>query len=160
MVVKLMDFGLSRLTKENAISSGKTERDSGLGPDGLMVTPVGTPSYVAPEIIMTLPYGKEVDMFACGVVMYWLLSGYLPFEDEDAQRLMDRIKKADFDFPEEPWSGISEPAKDLISKMLDRSPYVRISAADALFHPWMEEAGPIRSPYSRNEGETGADSGW
>lgn len=146
MVVKVMDFGLSRLTKEKAISSGTAEHDSGLGPNGLMVTPVGTPSYVAPEIIMTLPYGKEVDIFACGIVMYWQLCGYLPFDDADAQQLMERIKKADFDFPEEQWSSVSESAKNLISRMLDRSPYARISATDALAHPWIAAAEPLHTP--------------
>lgn len=136
-----MDFGLSRLTKEKAVESGTTEHDSGLGPDGLMVTPVGTPSYVAPEILMTLPYGKEVDIFACGIVMYWLLCGYLPFSHSDSQELMELIKKAVFEFPVAEWCEVSEAAKDLISRMLDRSPYARISASDALRHPWIEAAG-------------------
>lgn len=136
-VVKLMDFGLSRIAKDGVLTIGNTENDSDLGPDGLMLTPVGTPGFVAPEIIMTLPYGKEIDIFACGVVMYWILSGRLPFHDTDAQMVMERIKKTDFVFPEEDWKGISKSAMDLVSRMLDRSPYARISASDSLSHPWL-----------------------
>lgn len=132
--VKLIDFGLARHT---GLVSGDGEYEDGLGPGGLMTTPVGTPSYVAPEVLMSLPYGKEIDLFACGVVMYLLLSDTLPFDHEDPQQLMELIKRTEFEFPDQNWRNISAEAKDLISGLLDRSPYARLSVQQALSHRWM-----------------------
>lgn len=139
MTVKLMDFGLSRLVQSTSKPYGSFEDDSSLGPDGLMTTPVGTPNFVAPEILRSLPYGREVDMFACGVVMYWLLCGYLPFQHEDPREVMEQIKRLEYEFPEREWQAISPPAKNLITGLLDGSPYARTSADDALTHTWITE---------------------
>lgn len=139
MTVKIMDFGLSRLTQSTRRASATLENDSSLGPDGLMTTPVGTPSFIAPEILKGLPYGREIDMFACGVVMYWLLCGYLPFQHEDPYEMMEQIKRTDYKFPEPERKTISESAKDLISGLLDGSPYTRTTADDALAHAWIAE---------------------
>lgn len=150
MVVKLIDFGLARRIpvsdNSTAVSFTTMERveaglqDEGLGPDGLMTTPVGTAHFVAPEVLSNLPYGKEVDLFACGVIMYWLLSGVLPFDDVNPTRLADKIKAAEYDFSHSSWNKISLPAKDLVSRLLERSPFARITATDALSHPWFDQA--------------------
>lgn len=150
MVVKLIDFGLGRrIPVKNGstpVSFTSMERvhagleDEGLGPDGLMTTPVGTPHFVAPEVLCSLPYSKEVDLFACGVIMFWLLSGILPFEDVNATRLADKIKDARYDFRHPAWNNTSTQAKDLISRLLERSPFERISATAALSHPWFDQA--------------------
>lgn len=145
MIVKLIDFGLARrvplagacMTTGNATHSmSEDDDDEGLGPDGLMTTPVGTPHFVAPEVLSSLPYGKEVDLFACGVILYWLLSAKLPFEDPDPMRLAERIKRVEFDFANMVWDGVSNHAKDLVTALLDRSPISRLSASLALSHAW------------------------
>lgn len=148
-IVKLTDFGLARRT-ECHTASGEEVADDGLGPEGLMTTPVGTPNFVAPEVLHGLPYGKEVDLFSCGVVMYYLLSGRYPFAEEDPEKLMERIKTSDYSFPDKEWSLISEDAMDLVDGLLDRSPYTRLSATKALNHTWI--GGPMRtSSYSDAE---------
>lgn len=147
--VKMMDFGLARHTgtRNDSISNIPIEHDhEGIGPDGLMTTPVGTPSYVAPEILMGLPYGFEIDLFACGIVLYFLLCGYLPFADKDPVKLMELIKRTEFCFPEMEWMDVSEEAKSLVKRLLDRSPCVRLSAKEALNHPWFNDY--IDSPRS------------
>lgn len=145
MIVKLIDFGLARrippefpcsVTGNTAPEFTEESDDDGLGPDGLMTTPVGTPHFVAPEVLSSLPYGKEVDLFACGVIMYWLLSAKLPFEDPDPHRLAERIKNVDYNFANMVWDGVSDLAKDLVSRLLDRSPFSRPSASQALSHAW------------------------
>jgi calcium/calmodulin-dependent protein kinase I len=134
-IVKLADFGLSRRTKD--FKGGLIEEeDDALGPDGLMTTPVGTTSYAAPEVLQGLPYGKEVDMFSCGVVMYFLLSGSLPFTSPNRQGLVELIKRADYSFRDAEWRLISRDAKNLLKCLLDRSPFTRYSAEAALQHPW------------------------
>jgi len=134
--VKLMDFGLARHTQSSA-EGARTSDCEGLGPGGLMTTPVGTPGFVAPEVIENLPYGKEVDVFACGVILYWLLSGCLPFDHPDTAQMMEMIKRTEFGFPPEQWRYVSKEAISLISNLLDRSPYSRISTSNALSHPWV-----------------------
>lgn len=156
MSVKLIDFGLARRiplkeSSERASNSASeckdvASEDDGLGPEGLMTTPVGTPHFVAPEVLSSLPYSKEVDIFACGVILYWLLSGRLPFEDINATRLAERIKRVEYDFAHNVWDDISSQAKDLIAGMLERSPFSRPSASDALSHPWLENCSPNSEP--------------
>lgn len=149
--VKLTDFGLARRTECNTMSGAEVE-DEALGPEGLMTTPVGTPNFVAPEVLHGLPYGKEVDLFSCGVVMYYLLSGRYPFEESDPQRLIERIKKSEYTFPKEQWQFLSDAAKDLIDRLLDRSPYTRISADEALQHVWL--VGPLRTSSAADKTQT------
>jgi calcium/calmodulin-dependent protein kinase I len=135
-IVTLADFGLSRRTKDFK-GCEREDDDDALGPDGLMTTPVGTACYAAPEVLQGLPYGKEVDMFSCGVVMYLLLSGKLPFSNANPQKLVEIIKRADFSFPDAEWRLISKEAKHLVKCLLDRSPFTRVSAEAALQHPWI-----------------------
>lgn len=132
--IKFTDFGLARKI-ENSSDSAEIE-DYALGPEGLMTTPVGTPNFVAPEVLHGLPYGKEVDLFSCGVVMYYLLCGKHPFGSDDPARLVEQIKRTEYSFPPEQWSNISNEAKTLIESLLDKSPFTRITAEDALNHRW------------------------
>jgi calcium/calmodulin-dependent protein kinase I len=141
-VVKLTDFGLARRT-QGVTESGAQVEDDDLGPEGLMTTPVGTPTFVAPEVLHGLPYGKEVDLFSCGVVMYHLLSGRFPFEHDDPQKLVDLIKRTAYSYPDKEWKLISDDAKGLIDGLLDRSPFTRLSARQALEHRW--SVGLIRT---------------
>uniref|UniRef100_A0A665WTC2 calcium/calmodulin-dependent protein kinase n=1 Tax=Echeneis naucrates TaxID=173247 RepID=A0A665WTC2_ECHNA len=97
----------------------------------------GTPGYLSPEVLRKDPYGKPVDMWACGVILYILLVGYPPFWDEDQHRLYQQIKAGAYDFPSPEWDTVTPEAKDLINKMLTINPSKRITAAEALKHPWI-----------------------
>ncbi|KAF7252383.1 Calcium/calmodulin-dependent protein kinase type II subunit delta, partial [Varanus komodoensis] len=97
----------------------------------------GTPGYLSPEVLRKDPYGKPVDMWACGVILYILLVGYPPFWDEDQHRLYQQIKAGAYDFPSPEWDTVTPEAKDLINKMLTINPAKRINASEALKHPWI-----------------------
>jgi calcium/calmodulin-dependent protein kinase I len=76
-----------------------------------LTTACGTPGYVAPEVLMATGYGKPVDLWSVGVIMYTLLSGYTPFYGEDQTQLFDAIVRGEYQFEEEYWSEISEEGK-------------------------------------------------
>eukprot|EP00939_MAST-03C_sp_MAST-3C-sp1_P001686 g1686.t1 len=97
---------------------------------------LGTPGYAAPEILLDKKYGCEVDMWSFGVVLYILLCGYPPFDDEDKDDVA--ILKADFEFDEEDWSEVSPSAKDLIRKCIHVNQTRRLTASEVLDHPWMK----------------------
>ncbi|CAH8870889.1 unnamed protein product [Trichobilharzia szidati] len=97
----------------------------------------GTPGYLSPEVLRKEPYGKAVDVWACGVILYILLVGYPPFWDEDQNRLYSQIKSGAYDYPSPEWDTVTPEAKNLINLMLTVSPSRRITAAEALKHPWI-----------------------
>jgi len=122
--VKLADFGLSKL----------------LSDDILMHTACGTPIYVAPEVLNGEGYDKEVDLWSVGVIMYILLCGFPPFFDDtnDITNLFEQILSGVYDFPEPYWDDVSASAKDLIGRLLVVEPKNRLSATQALQHPWFQ----------------------
>ncbi|KAL2079305.1 hypothetical protein ACEWY4_025049 [Coilia grayii] len=111
----------------------------------------GTPGYLSPEVLRKDPYGKPVDMWACGVILYILLVGYPPFWDEDQHRLYQQIKTGAYDFPSPEWDTVTPEAKDLINKMLTINPAKRITAAEALKHPWICQRSTVASMMHRQE---------
>ncbi|KAM4714698.1 calcium/calmodulin-dependent protein kinase type II delta 1 chain isoform 2-T2 [Anableps anableps] len=111
----------------------------------------GTPGYLSPEVLRKDPYGKPVDMWACGVILYILLVGYPPFWDEDQHRLYQQIKAGAYDFPSPEWDTVTAEAKDLINKMLTINPAKRVTAADALKHPWICQRSTVASMVHRQE---------
>jgi len=124
--VKLADFGLSTALPEH----------------GKLTKAVGTPGYIAPEILKTLDgdldgYSKEVDLFSVGVIMYILLCGFPPFYGEDDDEAFDKTIAGDFDYPEPYWKNISSTAKDLINHLLVVDPAARYTTKEALKHPWI-----------------------
>ncbi|KAE9585589.1 hypothetical protein Lal_00009782 [Lupinus albus] len=120
--LKVSDFGLSALPEQRRS-------------DGMLVTPCGTPAYVAPEVLKKKGYdGSKADIWSCGVILYALLSGYLPFQGENVLRIYRKSFKADYAFPE--W--ISPQAKNLISKLLVVNPEKRYSIDDITKHPWFQ----------------------
>lgn len=130
--LKLADFGLAQLLK----------------PNELMHNACGTPGYVAPEVLRndSSGYGKEVDMWSIGIILYILLCGFPPFYDEDNTKLFLAIQKGEFDYPAPYWDDISPEAIDLIDKLLVVDPTLRLSAANALNHPWLAaEASNLRN---------------
>ncbi|XP_031253709.1 calcium-dependent protein kinase 21-like [Pistacia vera] len=123
-MLKATDFGLSVFIEE-----GKVYRDI-----------VGSAYYVAPEVLRR-SYGKEIDIWSAGVILYILLSGVPPFWAETEKGIFDVILKGEIDFVSEPWPSISDSAKDLVRKMLTQDPRKRITSAQVLEHPWIREGG-------------------
>ncbi|GMI67781.1 calcium-dependent protein kinase 2 [Hibiscus trionum] len=97
---------------------------------------VGSPYYVAPEVLRK-HYGPESDVWSAGVILYILLSGVPPFWAETEMGIFRQILQGKIDFDSPPWPGISDSAKDLIRKMLDRNPKRRLTAHQVLCHPWI-----------------------
>jgi len=97
----------------------------------------GTPNYVAPEIIRNEKYGCQVDVWSIGVLTFVLLGGYPPFHHDNQKELFRRIKHADYQFDPQYWDVVSDDAKDFIRKLLVPNPKKRLSAAQAMRHPWL-----------------------
>eukprot|EP00742_Colponemidia_sp_Colp-10_P005952 GILJ01006367.1.p1 GENE.GILJ01006367.1~~GILJ01006367.1.p1 ORF type:complete len:494 (-),score=42.22 GILJ01006367.1:19-1341(-) len=121
--VKITDFNVSKHFGQNQF----------------MMTMTGTLHFVAPEMILVGVYTQAVDIWSAGIVLYVMLSGYLPFDDEDdsEQVVIDKIKSGVLTFPSEPWLRISESAQDLVRRCLVFDPEQRITATEALQHPWI-----------------------
>ncbi|XP_013388196.1 serine/threonine-protein kinase 17A-like isoform X1 [Lingula anatina] len=133
--VKLCDFGFARL-----VNYGEDIRDI-----------IGTPDYVAPEVLSYEPIGTYTDIWSVGVLVYVMLTGCSPFAGEDKQETFLNISQVNLDFPEDLFCDISENAIDFISKCLVRQPGERISARDCLQHSWLKVEVPtspalLRSP--------------
>ncbi|XP_046667377.1 calcium/calmodulin-dependent protein kinase type II alpha chain isoform X19 [Homalodisca vitripennis] len=111
----------------------------------------GTPGYLSPEVLKKEPYGKPVDIWACGVILYILLVGYPPFWDEDQHRLYAQIKAGAYDYPSPEWDTVTPEAKNLINQMLTVIPSKRITASEALKHPWICQRERVASVVHRQE---------
>ncbi|GAB0100310.1 Calcium/calmodulin-dependent protein kinase [Sergentomyia squamirostris] len=111
----------------------------------------GTPGYLSPEVLKKEPYGKSVDIWACGVILYILLVGYPPFWDEDQHRLYSQIKAGAYDYPSPEWDTVTPDAKNLINQMLTVNPHKRITASEALKHPWICQRERVASVVHRQE---------
>ncbi|KAL1769254.1 serine serine/threonine-protein kinase D2 [Sigmodon hispidus] len=119
--VKLCDFGFARIIGEKSFRRSV----------------VGTPAYLAPEVLLNQGYNRSLDMWSVGVIMYVSLSGTFPFnEDED---INDQIQNAAFMYPASPWSHISSGAIDLINNLLQVKMRKRYSVDKSLSHPWLQE---------------------
>ncbi|XP_066359065.1 calcium-dependent protein kinase 29-like isoform X2 [Miscanthus floridulus] len=121
--LKVIDFGLSVCFKPG-------DRFSEI---------VGSPYYMAPEVLKR-NYGQEVDIWSAGVILYILLCGVPPFWAETDEGIAQAIIRSNLDFQREPWPKVSENAKDLVRKMLDPSPYSRLTVQQVLEHPWIQNA--------------------
>jgi len=121
--VKLADFGFA-----DAMRPGKRQMHARLG----------TPGYVAPEILADRPYGVEVDMWSFGVVLYILLCGYPPFDSEEEEELSRNITGAEYDYDEPEWEHISKDAKDLIDGLFVLDQKKRLTADQVLNDKWMK----------------------
>lgn len=106
---------------------------------------VGTPGYIAPEILKHQPYKCEVDMWSIGVICYILLCGYPPFYGTDSRDVTRKIKRGDYQFDEQWWSHVSDQAKDFIRKLLTVDVDERYTAQQALEHSWMMQRPELLS---------------
>lgn len=124
--LKISDFGLSSLYVGDADGEGTTRTE-------LLHTTCGTPNYVAPEVLSDQGYdGKKADVWSCGVILYVLLAGFLPFDESTIVALFAKIQHADFTYP----SWFSPEVRSLIDQMLVADPHARISIANIRNHPW------------------------
>jgi serine/threonine protein kinase len=128
--IKLVDFG-----QASSFSPGQ----------GLMQGIVGTPHYVAPEVLGGKDYSEKVDVWSAGVILYIMLSGVPPFVGETPQEIFEAVLCGRLRFPSDPWLSISHSAKDLIRRMLSRDVTRRSSAHQVLEHPWITTHAP-RNP--------------
>ncbi|CAL1396361.1 unnamed protein product [Linum trigynum] len=102
---------------------------------------VGTPYYVAPEVLSGWEYGEKVDVWSAGVVLYIMLAGFPPFYGETAVEIFDAVLRANLRFPPRVFQSVSPKAKDLLRRMLCKDVYRRFSAEQVLRHPWMTGGG-------------------
>jgi len=119
--VKIVDFGLSK-----TFGPGETCND-----------PFGTLCYVAPEILLGYEYDKTVDIWSFGVMVYLLLGRHLPFDSVDEKEIGNLTVKNEISFSHEVWEPVSNDAKDLVLKLLDKNPKTRIKISQVLEHPWI-----------------------
>lgn len=117
----MCDFGFARI----------------IGEKRLRRSIVGTPAYLAPEVLRNKGYNRSLDMWSVGVIIYVSLSGTFPFNDENEINARTQ-SAASFLFPPDPWEDISFEAKDLISHLLQVKPKKRLSVDKALSHPWLD----------------------
>ncbi|KAN0125275.1 Pkinase domain containing protein [Lactarius tabidus] len=127
--IMIADFGLSRVMEEERFHQ--------------LTEICGTPGYMAPEIFKKTGHGKPVDIWAMGVITYFLLAGYTPFDRENQQQEMEAIIAGDYKFePEEYWANVSNTARDFVSACLTVDPTQRPTAAEILQHPWLADEKP------------------
>jgi len=138
--VKVGDFGFAKNLRDAPTSAG-------------LVSRCGTPAYVAPELVMGNPYKTDVDVWGCGVILFLLLGGYLPFQGK-GQVLYRQILASDFEFHKQYWGLISVEAKQLITRMLAIDPKTRITADEALNSSWMAISDDNVNMSSRNLSST------
>lgn len=141
--LKISDFGLSALPEQ-------------LRNDGLLHTQCGTPAYVAPEVLRKKGYdGSKADLWSCGVILYVLLAGFLPFQDENITSMYRKVFKAEFVYP--PW--FSSDAKRLISKLLVSDPDRRITIKSIMRVPWFRKGftRPVAFSITQHDGDDDDD---
>jgi len=120
--IKLIDFGLAKRVVPNEI----------------MNKPNGTPYYIAPEVLKG-SYTTQCDVWSMGVIMYIMLCGKPPFGGKTNKEIINNVLNSTYSMKSEVWGSVSDEAKDLISKLLERSADMRLTAQEAFDHPWIQQ---------------------
>lgn len=136
--VKIADFGLANFTEDGEVR----EKTNAM---------IGTPGYVGPEIVRGQPYGTAVDMWSCGVLLYIMLSGRMPFYGKDDQACLKMIAVGKYEFPDREWKTISEEAKSLVRGLLQVDPDKRLTADAALHHNWLKDPNALSATPIQND---------
>ena len=121
--IRILDFGLSKIST----------------PNEKCTEPYGTLTYCAPEIILDEPYNKEVDMWSLGVMTYLMISGRLPFNAEDENKIARQIAFGEPDFNSDCWKKVSKECINFIKRLLEKDPKKRMNIADTLKHEWFKK---------------------
>ena len=123
------DFGISRLVE---------------GDKKNLKTRIGSPGYIAPEVLMSAPYGKPADIWSLGVIIYILLAGGMPFRSTEGgyEAELAQILNTEVFFDKKTWAQLTEESKDFVQKCLTISPDERMTAEQAMNHPWLTKYGP------------------
>lgn len=124
--IMISDFGLAAIDKDSNLT--------GLN---------GSPNYLAPEIVNNERYGRAVDLWSIGVIVFTLLSGSLPFNASTKDKLFEKIKKVDFQFCSPQWDTISEHAKDFVQRLLQIDPKQRMTSKQAVLHRWHNKVAMV-----------------
>lgn len=127
--LKLADFGSAECFQEGQLMSGV----------------VGTPYYVAPEVLAGRNYTEKIDIWSAGVILYIMLAGVQPFFGDSATEIFEAVLRANLRFPSRIFHSVSPAAKDLLRRMLSKDVSRRFSAEQVLRHPWMTSNGEIRT---------------
>lgn len=145
--IKIADFGMAALEVSNK----------------LLQTSCGSPHYASPEIVMGKPYhGSPSDVWSCGIILFALLTGHLPFNDDNIKKLLLKVQSGKFHMPQ----SLSVEAKDLISKILVVNPFRRIATEEILNHPLLTKydkfVKPVKyrsavSPVASGQGKSNPD---
>ena len=120
--IKIADFGLSTFIGDNAA----------------LTLACGTPGYVAPEVLKMTGYGKVVDCWSTGIILYILLCGFPPFYADTDEEMFEMIKHRELELPSPEWDSISDSAKDAVRGLLQKKPQDRLTASASLEHPWIK----------------------
>ena len=122
-IIKIMDFGLSKI----------------LSPKEKMVDGYGSLSYVAPEVLLRTPYNKEVDIWSMGVILFYMLSGHLPFKGKKEEEVANKIVFNTPEFDDDDWETRSKAVRDLIDSCLEKKVENRITIEEFINHPWFKK---------------------
>ncbi|XP_050372089.1 CBL-interacting serine/threonine-protein kinase 4 [Argentina anserina] len=126
--LKVSDFGLSALPEQLK--------------NGLLHTACGTPAYTAPEVLYRVGYdGSKADAWSCGVILFVLLAGHLPFDDSNLVAMHKKIQRRDYVIP----AAVSKPARRIIYQLLDPNPNTRLSVGAVMEKPWFQRAIDLKS---------------
>lgn len=136
--VKIADFGLADFSQDGEINTAASSM-------------IGTPGYVAPEVVNRQKYGTAVDMWAVGVLLYIMLSGKMPFYGRDDHACLQMISKGKYSLPEREWSKISDDAKSLVKGLLQLDSNKRLTANAALQHKWLQDPNALSSAPINND---------
>jgi len=134
--IKLIDFGLSKI----------------IGPKERSKDPFGTIPYAAPEIILRKPYSHSVDIWSLGVTVFFLMTGFHPFDSHDQQELLKKIVRQEPDWDAAEWKGASKQCKDLVKKLLTKDKEKRIEIEEVLEHEWITAGNEKLRLMRRNSG--------
>ncbi|GMI25363.1 hypothetical protein TeGR_g5020 [Tetraparma gracilis] len=148
--LKISDFGLS------ALYTGGDGDGEAINRTTMLHTTCGTPNYVAPEVLEDKGYdGRKADIWSCGVILYVLLAGFLPFDERTMPELFAKIQNADVKYP----TFFSAGAKDLLSKILTNDPAARITLDQIKEHEWFTDGGKLTTEdvFEPTEGDEVAD---